>query len=102
MLEKFYHSSIRKAILSFGNLFNNLFVDRKNADGDVIQTIKVPLAYAPRQKVLARIGAIPETDVKKDVQVLLPRMAFEMVSIGYEPNRRVSYIQQNRKISGMN
>lgn len=102
MLEKFYHSSIRKAIISFGNLFNNLFVDRKNADGDVIQTIKVPLAYAPRQKFLARIESIPETDVKKDVQVLLPRMAFEMLSIGYDPNRRVSYIQQNRKISGNN
>ena len=99
MLEKFYHSSIRKAIISFGNLFNNIFVDRKNSDGEVVQTIKVPLAYAPRQKFLARIESIPETDVKKDVQVLLPRMAFEMLSIGYDPNRRVSYIQQNRKIS---
>ena len=31
MLEKFYHSTIRKAIISFGNLFNNMYVDRKNA-----------------------------------------------------------------------
>lgn len=98
MLEKFYHSSIRKAIISFGNLFNNIFIDRKNSDGEVVQTLKVPLAYAPRQKFLARIESIPETDVKKDVQILLPRMAFEMLSIGYDPNRRVSYIQQNRKI----
>ena len=66
---------------------------------EVVQALKVPLSYAPRQKFLARIESIPETDVKKDVQVLLPRMAFEMLSIGYDPNRRVSYIQQNRKIS---
>ena len=99
MLEKFYHQSIRKAVISFGNLFNNIFIDRKDADGNVIQTLKVPLAYAPRQKFLARIESIPETDVKKDVQVLLPRMAFEMMSIGYDPNRRVSYIQQNRQIN---
>ena len=100
MLEKFYHSTIRKAVISFGNLFNNMYIDRKNSNGEVIQTLKVPLSYAPRQKFLARIDAIPETDVKKDVQVLLPRMAFEMLSIGYDPNRRVSYIQQNRKITG--
>ena len=99
MLEKFYHSTIRKAVISFGNLFNNLYVDRKNANGDIIQTVKVPLSYSPRQKFLARIEAIPETDVKKDVQVILPRMAFEMLSINYDPNRRVSYVQQSRQIS---
>ena len=79
MLEKFYHSTIRKAVISFGNLFNNIFVDRKDSDGNIVQTIKVPLAYAPRQKFLARIESIPETDVKKDVQVIVPRMAFEML-----------------------
>ena len=99
MLEKFYHSTIRKAIISFGNLFNNMYVDRKNANGEAIQTLKVPLSYAPKQKFLARITAITEADVKKDVQVILPRMAFEMLSIGYDPNRRVSYVQQSRKIS---
>ena len=99
MLEKFYHSTIRKAIISFGNLFNNMYVDRKNANGEAIQTLKVPLSYAPKQKFLSRITAITEADTKKDVQVILPRMAFEMLSIGYDPNRRVSYVQQSRKIS---
>jgi len=99
MLEKFYHSTIRKAIISFGNLFNNMYVDRRNANGEAIQTLKVPLSYAPKQKFLSRIIAITEADVKKDVQVILPRMAFEMLSIGYDPNRRVSYVQQSRKIS---
>ena len=99
MLEKFYHSTIRKAIVSFGNLFNNMYVDRKNADGEAIQTLKIPLSYAPKQKFLARITAITDADVKKEVQVILPRMAFEMLSINYDPNRRVSYVQQSRQIS---
>ena len=99
MLEKFYHSTIRKAVISFGNLFNNLYVDRKNANDETTQTVKVPLSYAPRQKFLARIESIPETDVKKDVQIILPRMAFEMLQINYDPQRRVSYVQQSRSIT---
>ena len=99
MLEKFYHSTIKKAVISFGNLFNNLYVDRKNADGEVVQTVKVPLSYAPRQKFIARIEAIPETEVRRDFQVILPRMGFEMLQIQYDPQRRVSYVQQSRNIT---
>ena len=99
MLEKFYHSTIRKAIISFGNLFNNMYVDRRNADGEAVQTLKVPLSYAPKQKFLSRIAAITDADAKKDVQVILPRMGFEMLSINYDPNRRVSYVQQSRQVT---
>lgn len=99
MLQKFYHSTIRKAIVSFGNLFNNIYIDRSDQNGNVIQTLKVPLSYAPRQKFLARIDAFPEGVSRRDVQVLLPRMAFEMLSINYDPSRRVSLVQQNRTIN---
>ena len=93
--QKFYHSTIRKAIVSFGNLFNNIHIDRINGDGEVEQTLKVPLSYAPRQKFLARIQALPQAETA-NFQVLLPRMGFEMVGIAYDPNRRVSLVQQNR------
>lgn len=102
MLQKFYHSSIRKAVVAFGNLFNNIYIDRSDQNGNVIQTIKVPLSYAPRQKFLARIAAIVESDSRRNVQVVLPRMAFEMLSIQYDPNRRVSLIQQNRAVNNTN
>jgi hypothetical protein len=102
MLQKFYHSSIRKAIVAFGNLFNNIFIDRSDQSGNVIQTLKVPLSYAPRQKFLARIDAISDSQTRSDIQVILPRMAFEMLSIQYDPSRRVSIVQQNRAINNTN
>jgi len=98
MLQKFYHSTIRKSVIAFGNMFNNILIDRKNANGDVVQTIKVPLAYAPRQKFISRIEALPTVETRVQ-QVLLPRMAFEMLSVQYDPSRRVSLIQQNRAIN---
>jgi hypothetical protein len=102
MLQKFYHSSIRKAIVAFGNLFNNIYIDRSDQNGNVIQTLKIPLSYAPRQKFLARIDSISDSLTRSDIQVILPRMAFEMLTIQYDPSRRVSIVQQNRAINNTN
>ena len=98
MLQKFYHSSIRKSIVAFGNLFNHILIDRKDANQNVVQTLKVPLSYAPRQKFLAIIDAQPVAE-DRSYQVILPRMAFEMLSISYDPSRRVSLVQQNRTVN---
>lgn len=99
MLQKFYHSTIRKAVVAFGNLFNNMYLDRRDANGNAVQTLKIPLSYAPRQKFLARIGAITEGQGEREIQVILPRMAFEMLTIQYDPSRRVSFVQQNRAVN---
>lgn len=96
--QKFYWGTIRKGIVAFGNLFNNVLIDRKDSSGNVVQTLKVPLAYAPRQKFLARIEAQPQS-FEQSFQTFLPRMGFEMVSIQYDPNRRISLVQQNRAVN---
>ena len=96
--QKFYWGTIRKSIVAFGNLFNNIHIDRSNANGEVIQTLKVPLSYAPRQKFLARISAEPNLPDEK-FQTIVPRMGFEMIGIQYDPNRRVSLVQQNRAVN---
>lgn len=93
--QKFYHGTTRKAIIAFGNLFNNIFIDRRDANGEVIQTVKVPLSYAPRQKFLAKISAQPDRP-DQNFQTIIPRMGFEMTGIQYDPGRRVSFVQQNR------
>ncbi len=80
-------------------MFNNLYIDRLDSSGNVAQTLKVPLSYAPRQKFLARIEALPESGAQKSLQIVLPRMAFEMLSIEYDPSRRVSLVQQNRAVN---
>lgn len=97
--QKFYWGTTRKAIIAFGNLFNNIHIDRRDAAGNIVQTLKVPLSYAPKQKFLARITAQPEDPIQK-TQTIIPRMAFEVVGIQYDPNRRVSLVQQNRAVNG--
>lgn len=95
LIQKFYWGTIRKSIVAFGNLFNNLYIDRRDGDGTVVQTLKVPLAYAPRQKFLARIQSQPQS-FEQSFQTFLPRMGFEMIGLQYDPSRRVSLVQQNR------
>ena len=50
----FYNESIRKCIIAFGSLFNDIYIERKDAAGTTIQTLKVPLAYGPKQKFFIR------------------------------------------------
>ena len=93
--QKFYWGTIRKSIVAFGNMFNNINIDRKDSSGTVIQTIRVPLSYAPTQKFLARIKQVPNADDAR-LEVVLPRMSFEMTGITYDPSRKIAPTQQNR------
>jgi hypothetical protein len=96
--QRFYWGTIRKAIVAFGNMFNNITIQRTDANGNVVQLQKVPLSYSPKQKFLTKIRQQPNVDTQ-NVQVLLPRMGFEMVSLDYDPNRKISPIQQSRTIN---
>ena len=99
MNQKFYWGTIRKSIVAFGNMFNDITIDRRNNAGEVTQTMRVPLAYAPKQKFLARIAAQPQS-FEQSFETFLPRMGFEMLGIIYDPSRRVSLVQQNRAVNG--
>lgn len=96
---RFYWGTIRKSVIAFGNMFNSIVIQRLDSQGNVVQLIKVPLAYAPRQKFLAKIEQRPDVDVQ-NIQVLLPRMSFEMVDIAHDPNRKISPVQQTRNVTG--
>lgn len=97
----FYWGTIRKCIIAFGNLFNNIEIDRLNSSGSINKTIRVPLAYAPRQKFLARIDQLPNPE-ERNVQVVLPRMSFELIRIEYDSTRKLGATQQNRYVTGGN
>lgn len=92
-----YWGTTRKAIVAFGNLFNDIYIVRRDAAGNVAQRFKVPLAYAPRQKMIARIEQQPNLDDAQSL-VILPRMSFEILGLQYDPARKVSPIQSNRAI----
>lgn len=95
---RFYWGTIRKAIVAFGNMFNNLTIQRKDENGEVVQLLRVPLSYAPKQKFLARIQQRPDSTAR-NTQVVLPRMSFEMISLDYDPARKISPIQRSRALS---
>ena len=91
MFEYFYHEILRKTIISFGTLFNGLTIKHKDSDDEVGSVIRVPLAYGPTQKFLARLEQSP--DLNKSVQITLPRMSFEFIGLQYDPSRKVTTTQ---------
>ena len=94
--QQFYHETMRKIVVSFGTLFNNIQIVRKNSSGAVVQSMKVPLAYGPQQKFLARLNSDPSLASK--VAVTLPRLGFEMNGITYDPSRKLNRVQKFRKV----
>jgi hypothetical protein len=92
MFEYFYHEILRKTVISFGTLFNNITIKHTNASDNVVSVIKVPLAYGPTQKFLARLEQSP--NLSKSTQMSLPRMSFEFTGIVYDPSRKVTTTQQ--------
>lgn len=87
----FYHKSINKTVVSFGTLFNNIQIRHYDDGNNPISVLKVPLAYGPVQRFLARIEQNQSGD--RTVALTLPRMSFEMTSIDYDPTRKASAIQ---------
>ena len=84
----FYHSTMRKAVAVFGTIFNNINVIRTKADGTVLNQIKVPLSYGPKQKFLARLDGSAGADASMAMK--LPRMAFEISSLELDSTQKLS------------
>lgn len=85
----YYHRIVRKMVIGFGTIFNNLKLYRYAADGTTeIERVNVPLVYASKEKFYTRITEDP--NLARTVQMTLPRMAFEMSGITYDPLRKIS------------
>ena len=96
----YYHEIVRKTIISFGTLFNEIFIRHKDSGGDTFSEMKVPLAYGPSQKFLARLEQ--QADLNKPVAITLPRMSFEMTSIQYDSARKLGVTQTFKASDGTN
>ena len=94
--QQFYHETMRNVIVAFGTLFNNIHLVRKNNSGNIIQTMKVPLAYGPKQKWLRRLDQDPSLDNK--VAITLPRLGFEIQNLSYDTSRKLNRVQRFRKV----
>tara|TARA_B100000965_G_scaffold210064_1_gene175562 strand:+ start:1623 stop:2624 length:1002 start_codon:yes stop_codon:yes gene_type:complete len=83
-----YNKIIRKCVIGFGTLFNNIECRKEKSDGSVYSTMKVPLAYGPRQKFLARLEQ--QADLNQKVAITVPRLSFEMSGISYDATRKLA------------
>ena len=83
-----YNKIIRKCVIGFGTLFNNIEVRKEKADGSVYSRMKVPLAYGSRQKFLARLEQ--QADLNQKVAITVPRLSFEMTGISYDSARKLA------------
>ncbi len=92
----FYNQIVRKNIIAFGTLFNNIEMKSTDpSDGTVLETTKVPLAYGPKQKFLVRLE---ENNTNRKVSITLPRLYFEMTGIDYDPSRKTSPVQKYKTV----
>ena len=98
--QQFYHETIRKIVISFGTMFNDIQLIRKDNSGTIIQTMKVPLAYGPREKFLVRLRE--DADLSKQVAITLPRIGFEIKNLAYDSARKMSRVQRFKKVKGAN
>jgi hypothetical protein len=85
----FYHNTIRRYVILFGTLFNDIHINRVDTGGSVTQTIKVPISYGPKEKMLARLDADPNLNRPA---IVLPRMSFELTDLNYGPTRKLNTI----------
>ena len=91
----FYHQTSRKMVVAFGSLFNNIEVRRTDSADAVVEVIKIPLSYGPKDKMLVRISQDPSLNPK--VALTVPRMGFELTSMTYDGVRKLNTMGRNVK-----
>ena len=96
----YYHEILRKTVISFGTVFNDIRIRHTNSDGSPFSEMRVPLAYGPVQKFLARLDQQPE--LNKATTMSLPRMSFETTNIVYDPTRKAGITQTFKASDGTN
>ena len=94
--QQFYHETVRNVIVAFGTMFNNIQIVRKNNTGAVIQSMKVPLAYGPKQKYLTRLDTDPS--LSSATAITLPRLGFEIGALSYDSARKLNRVQKFKKV----
>ena len=91
MFTNFYNGSIRRMVVAFGSLFNQIYIDKEESSGT--KTMLVPISYAPKEKYKVRLAGEPQ--FQNPNQIVLPRMAFEITGYVYDSARKRNTVQRN-------
>tara|TARA_R100000278_G_C5435480_1_gene151770 strand:- start:70 stop:843 length:774 start_codon:yes stop_codon:yes gene_type:complete len=101
MFSTFYNESLRKLVIGFGSLFNNIIIRDTDSAGNITQKVRVPISYAPKEKFIARLnegGSILEDKTK--VKAILPRLGFDITGVNYDPTRTINKLRKMKKQDG--
>jgi hypothetical protein len=101
MFEYFYNQTLRKLTLAFGGLFNEIYISKETSDGKIERT-RVPLTYSGKEKFIRRINEASSISSNVKIETLLPKMAFEMTTLQYDPTRKINKINKKFKSSLVN
>jgi hypothetical protein len=83
----FYNRTIRKIVVAFGSMFNDIQLVRYSKDGlTPYEVTKVPLSYGAKEKYLTRITSDP--NLTKSVNTVVPRMSFDLTGMTYDSTRK--------------
>jgi hypothetical protein len=93
----FYNKNIRNIVILFGTIFNDIEIRRTLSDGTNQNTLKVPIAYGPAQKYLTKLEQGPSREAES-VGIVLPRMSFEIVTMTYDPTRKLQSTKKIREV----
>jgi len=93
----FYNEGLRKLTVAFGTIFNNIQVKKADANGTMVQSIRVPLAYGPKEKFMVRLDQQASLD-SREFAVVLPRISFEITGIVYDATRKLTRIQKYKTV----
>jgi hypothetical protein len=88
MANTFYNNIIRKMVVGFGNIFNDITLVRYNPDQSEAERMLVPIVYAPKELYVKRLEEDPT--LGKKVQLTLPRLSFELTGFNYDASRKLN------------
>ena len=91
----FYNETLRRLTIAFGQIFNNIIIQNTSSTGAITKRLRVPLAYAPKEKFLVRLDEQSNLD-DRAFATTLPRMGFEITGLAYDPSRKLTRTQKHR------
>ena len=94
----FYNEGLRKLTIAFGQLFNNIVIQNTSSTGAVTKRIRVPLAYAPKEKFIVRLEQQANLKEDREVSITLPRLGFEITGLSYDSSRKLNKMNKTIRV----
>lgn len=88
MFNSYDNQSIRKLVIAFGSLFDEIYVSRKNDTTGITENVKVPITFSSKEKFLRRLESNSSITDNVKTQINIPYLSFEVANIAYDFGRK--------------